>query len=128
RDDAEDLLREIYRRNLFVTPIDELVPVLRFHDLFRDFLLSSAKRRFSTGELAAMHVRAAHAEKVPARAMAHLIEAQAWKEALDRIASIGEALLAEGAIGTVERWFEQIPEAERRADPHVAYLDGTCGW
>lgn len=128
RDDAEDLLREIYRRNLFVTPIDELVPVLRFHDLFRDFLLSSAKRRFSTGELAAMHVRAAHAEKVPARAMAHLIEAQAWKEALDRIASIGEALLAEGAIGTVERWFEQIPEAERRADPHVAYLNGTCGW
>jgi DNA-binding CsgD family transcriptional regulator len=38
------------------------------------------------------------------------------------------ALLAEGAIGTVERWFEQIPEAERRADPHVAYLNGTCGW
>jgi len=128
QDDAEAQLRELYRRNLFVTPIDELVPVLRFHDLFRDFLQASARRRFTSEELAALHVRAANAETAPARAVAHLIEARAWKEALIRIATIGEGLLAEGAIGAVERWFEQIPETLRKEDPHVAYLNGTCGW
>ena len=128
QEDAEAQLRELYRRNLFVTPIDELVPVLRFHDLFRDFLQASARRRFTTEELAGLHVRAANAETAPARAVAHLIEARAWREALARIADIGEGLLAEGAIGAVERWFEQIPEALRKEDPHVAYLNGTCGW
>ena len=115
--DAESLLRELYRRNLFVTPIDELTPVLRFHDLFREFLQSAAKRRFTPAELASLHVRAAHAETVPARAVAHFIEAQAWKDALLRISAIGENLLAEGAITSVERWFEQIPEAIRAAGP-----------
>jgi LuxR family maltose regulon positive regulatory protein len=128
REDAGDLLRELYRRNLFVTPIDEMVPVLRFHDLFRDFLLSAAKRRYSQEELAALHVRAANAETVPARAVAHLIEARAWQQALLEISRVGEELLAEGAIGVVERWFEQIPESIRAQDAHVAYLNGTCGW
>jgi LuxR family maltose regulon positive regulatory protein len=128
RDDAGLLLRELNRRNLFVTPIDELVPVLRFHDLFREFLKAAARRRFSVEELDELHVRAAGAETVPARAVAHLIEARAWKEALARIGSIGEGLLAEGAISTVERWFEQIPESVRSQDAHVAYLNGTCGW
>lgn len=128
RDDAEEQLRELYRRNLFVTPIDETVPVLRFHDLFRDFLQSAARRRLSPDDLAALHVRAARAEKVPARAVAHLIEARAWQEALVLIARVGDELLAEGAIGAVERWFVQIPEAVRESDPHVAYLNGTCGW
>jgi LuxR family maltose regulon positive regulatory protein len=128
REDAGLLLRELNRRNLFVTPIDELVPVLRFHDLFREFLKSAARRRFSGEELDAMHVRAAGAETVPARAVAHLIEARAWEQALARIGSIGEGLLAEGAIGTVERWLEQIPGSVRSQDAQVAYLNGTCGW
>lgn len=128
REDAGSLLRELYRRNLFVTPIDELVPVLRFHDLFRDFLQATAKRRYPPEQLAALHVRAAQAETVPARAVSHLIEARAWQEALALIAKIGEELLAEGAIGAVERWIQQIPEAVRAADPHVAYLNGSCGW
>lgn len=123
-----ELLRELYRRNLFVTPIDELAPVLRFHDLFRDFLQTAARRRFTPEELAALHVRAAQSESVPARAVAHFIEAKAWKEALARVTTIGEGLLAEGAIGAVERWFEQIPEGLRADDPGIAYLNGTCGW
>lgn len=126
--DAGTLLRDTYRRNLFVTPIDEATPVLRFHDLFRDFLQSAAKRRFSGPELVALHIRAAEAEAVPARAVAHLIEARAWSKALARIATTGEAMLAEGAIGAVERWFEQIPEDIRASDPNVAALNGTCGW
>ena len=65
---------------------------------------------------------------MPARSVAHFIEAEAWNEALARISTLGEELLAEGAIGAVERWFEQIPEAVRADDANVAYLNGTCGW
>jgi LuxR family maltose regulon positive regulatory protein len=44
------------------------------------------------------------------------------------IAKIGEELLAEGAIGAVERWIQQIPESVRAQDANVAYLNGSCGW
>ncbi len=127
RADAGDLLRDISRRNLFVTTIDERAPVLRFHDLFRDFLQSELTRRFPN-EVPALHIRAAQAERVPTRSVGHYLQAQQWQAALDSITAQGEQLIAEGAVGTIERWFEQIPADVRAASPQVAFLNGTCAW
>ena len=41
------LLDELYRRNLFLTVVDEVTPVLRFHDLFREFLQRELERQTS---------------------------------------------------------------------------------
>lgn len=127
RSDSQRVLRELYRRGLFLTSIDEVTPVLRFHDLFREFLKTELRRRHGD-ELAALHTRAAEAERIRTRAVHHYIEAQQWERALALITELGEELLLEGAIGTLERWFEQIPATVRATSPHVAYLNGACGW
>ena len=127
RGDAREMLDQLYRRDLFLIALDEDGATLRFHDLFRDFLASELGRRWPQ-ELAELHARAARAEPVPSRAVAHWLKAQCWDEALAAMAACGEALLAEGGHATVERWLDQLPEAVRRSRPQAAHLRGLCAW
>lgn len=127
REDASAVLEDLYRRNLFLTAIDDTVPVLRFHDLFREFLEKELARRLP-GEVRSLHERAARAEDVPARAVHHYLAAECWDEAIGRILEVGEALLAEGGVATVERWIEQVPDDARAGSPRLAYLAGTSAW
>jgi LuxR family maltose regulon positive regulatory protein len=125
--EAEAMLAALLRSELFITAVDEYVPVLRFHDLFRDFLLVELERREPL-ELAALHGAAARAARNPARSIQHFLRAGLWDEAIARIARCGDELLGQGAIATVERWLEQLPAPVRAASAEVAYFDGFCGW
>ena len=60
RDDAEDVLDDLYRRNLFLAEVgaqhgpadddgDDAPPVYRYHDLFRDFLRQRLRRELQHG-------------------------------------------------------------------------------
>jgi LuxR family maltose regulon positive regulatory protein len=127
RNDARQVLESLYRRNLFLTALDETTPVLRFHDLFRDFLETELARR-DPALKRELHERAAAAERIDSRAIYHLLAAQHWDEAMARIARAGEERLAHGGIATVERWIDSIPEALRLENPLIPYLRGTCAW
>jgi len=127
REDAAALLDELYRRDLFLSVVDEAGPVLRFHDLFREFLEAELARRLP-GEVRTLHERAARAEATSARAIHHFLAGELWDEALWLILRVGESLVAAGAIATLERWIDQVPERVRRDDPHVSYLRGSCAW
>jgi LuxR family maltose regulon positive regulatory protein len=127
RDDSASLLDSLYRRNLFLTAIDEFVPILRFHDLFRDFLETELARR-DPALKRELHERAAAVESVASRAIYHLLVAERWDEAMSRIVEAGEERLAHGALATVERWIDTIPQQKRAAHPMIAYLRGTCAW
>ena len=128
REDAAEVLAELDRRDLFLSLVDEAGPVLRFHDLFREFLENELARRLAREDLRALHERAARAESTPARAVHHYLAGEFWGEALRLILSAGESLVAAGAIGTLERWIDQVPEPVRRGHAHVAYLRGSCAW
>jgi len=127
RADAAAVLEALYRRNLFLTAIDEFVPVLRFHDLFRDFLETELARR-DPGLKRELHERAARVESVASRAIYHLLVAERWEEAMQRIAEAGEERIAHGAIATVERWIDTIPAEKQATQPLIAYLRGFCAW
>lgn len=127
RADARQVLESLYRRNLFLTAVDELTPVLRFHDLFREFLEAELARRNPALKLE-LHERTARAERTRSRAIYHLLAAQRWDDAMERIASAASERLAHGGIATVERWIDAIPEAIRARNPVISYLRGTCAW
>jgi LuxR family maltose regulon positive regulatory protein len=127
RTDSRRILEALYRRNLFLTATDDAVPVLRFHDLFREFLQSELERRYPQ-RIAELHERAGRAEQSLARAVAHFIKARRWAEAIQLIIRNGETMLAGGDHAVVERWIDQIPESARRHDPWMSYLRGFCGW
>ena len=116
RTDARQVLESLYRRNLFLTAVDEVTPVLRFHDLFREFLEAELARR-DPALKRELHERAAAAETIDSRAIYHLLAAQRWDEAMQRIVRAGEERLAHGGIATVERWIDAIPEQVRAGNP-----------
>jgi LuxR family maltose regulon positive regulatory protein len=124
--EARALLRALYRRDLFVTAIDGEIPVLRFHDLFRDFLqhrLAAEPER-----LRALHSRAARAERDLARAIGHHLAAREWGDALALLAGASDTLLAEGGHQSMERWLDRIPEAAADSNFRWHYLRGVCAW
>lgn len=124
--DTRRLLDELYRRNLFLTVIDDVTPVLRLHDLFREFLLRELERSVSPQELRELHARAARA--APSRAVTHWLKAEAWDEAVEAIARCAEPLLAEGGHALVERWIRQLPDEQQQNRPEIAHLLGLCVW
>ena len=85
RADSHRILDELYRRNLFITVVDESTPVLRFHDLFRDFLQGELQRR-SPQLIRTLHAQAAQGEPVSPRAVVHWLRAERWDEAAAAIA------------------------------------------
>ncbi|MEC5384774.1 LuxR C-terminal-related transcriptional regulator [Uliginosibacterium sp. H3] len=127
RDDAHDVLDTLYRSNLFLTVLDEHVPVLRFHDLFAEFLQTRLAQRHA-GLVRSLHARAARAEQVPLRAVAHFLKAGEWAEAIATMGRCVEPLLAEGGQATVARWIAQLPEAIVRDNADVDYLQALCAW
>jgi LuxR family maltose regulon positive regulatory protein len=127
RTDARQVLEGLYRRNLFLTAIDEMTPVLRFHDLFREFLEAELARR-DPHLKRELHERTAKAERMRSRAIYHLLAAQRWDEAMARIAEAAGERLAHGGIATVERWIDAIPDSVRSGNPMISYLRGTCAW
>jgi LuxR family maltose regulon positive regulatory protein len=127
RDDSREVLEALYRRNLFLTAIDEQTPVLRFHDLFRDFLTGELERR-RPGHARDLHERAGRVETSTPRAIAHFLAAERWEDAIVRILESGEPLLIEGGHATLERWIDSIPETHRAQHPQLGYLRGICAW
>jgi LuxR family transcriptional regulator, maltose regulon positive regulatory protein len=127
RTDSKQVLESLYRRNLFLTITDETAPVLRFHDLFREFLQNELERRHPQLVLQ-LHERAGRAEPSLPRAIAHLLKAQRWDEAMELIAAHGEAMLMSGDHSALERWIDQIPEGARSSNAQMSYLRGVCAW
>lgn len=130
RADATAVLDGLYGRQLFLTALDEAVPVLRFHDLFRDFLRGELDRR-QPGLAADLHARAAAAETLAGRidrAVPHWLAAERWPEALAGLRRIADGLLAVGGTQRLERWLEQLPPDWREQHAEVALLRGLCAW
>ncbi|HEY5808321.1 MAG TPA: LuxR C-terminal-related transcriptional regulator, partial [Povalibacter sp.] len=127
RTDARQVLESLYRRNLFLTAIDEMTPVLRFHDLFREFLEGELARR-DPDLKRELHERTALAERTRSRVIYHLLVAQRWDEAMQRIAVAAAERLEHGGIATVERWIDAIPDEVRAGNAMISYLRGTCAW
>ena len=127
RADARAVLEALYARQLFLSALDDVAPVLRFHDLFRDFLRAELERR-QPGLAPALHARAAAAEASAERAIPHWLAAGRWAEALACLRQMADGLLAVGGTHRLERWLEQLPPDWRAADADVALLRGLCAW
>jgi LuxR family maltose regulon positive regulatory protein len=126
-DDARAMLRALYRQDLFVTAIDATVPVLRMHDLFRDFLQARLEAT-DPRRLPLLHERAAAAEPSLPRAIGHCIAGRHWERALGLMAAHADRLVEEGHRLAMQRWLEQVPEPLVTASEQGLYLRGYGAW
>ncbi len=125
--DTQFILNELYRRNLFLTALDDMAPILKLHDLFRDYLKCELELRYP-GLKEDLHAKAAVAEPVLPLAIMHWLKAKRWDEAVTLIQSCSASLMAEGGYALLERWLNQLPEHIQNDRPEVAQLKGICKW
>ncbi len=127
RNDAQTVLENLYRHNLFLIQVGETGKVYRYHALFAEFLLEQVKSE-NPERITALHRLAAEAQKTtaPARAVAHYLAAELWDEAAQYIEQASESFLRQGMFKMLYGWIEVLPPTIRDTHPSLLYILGVC--
>jgi len=125
---ADMILRDLLRRNYFISRRTGAAVRYEFHPLFRSYLLEELRRRSDPEMLRQLQLRAG-------RILAECGEDDAAVELLSRAGAVEELvmlvlgragqLIAEGRFLTLEQWLQVIPEDVRRAQPWLVYWLGV---
>ena len=129
---AADLLADLARRSLFTERRKGVAPphviTYTFHALFGEFLRARAARELDATALRALQTQAADilaAEGQADAAIAQLIAAQAWHEALDLLMAHAGRFMAQGRTATVRDWILALPNRQRESAQALYWL-GCC--
>ncbi|MBI2864396.1 MAG: AAA family ATPase [Chloroflexi bacterium] len=125
RTDAETLLEQTAKRNLLMQALGEGSSSYRYHPLFAEFLQRRLAQE-TPERVAELHCRAAEAENVPARAIAHYLAAELWERAAEAIEKIGDKLVQDGLCQTLRNSIEALPVPVREARLRLLHLLGVC--
>jgi LuxR family maltose regulon positive regulatory protein len=125
KEDGEALLQELTRKNLFVQafPDPNRGFVFRYHNLFRTFLTTLFRTRFSEEEQCLWHRRIGECYEQKGTAMEaipHYLEARDYPAARDLIRREGVKSIRDGRIGELIGWLQGLPEPLVRDDPWLA--------
>ena len=125
--DAEGILRELTRRNLFVQGVYESEKgwVFRFHQLFREFLLNRFRETFNEAERKALYRKAArlHEERGDFEPAVRLyLEAGDLAAAAAVIRQIGPLLCDQGRTADLSGFLEALPPEMIQSDPWLLLL------
>lgn len=105
-------LQEIERAGLFLAQADMEGKWMRFHNLFRQFLLRKAATIHTEAELKRRHLRIAdwyEAQGHHEEAILHWLEAGATDRAAENLAGIIDDLVAHERLGLIESYADRLP-------------------
>lgn len=128
--DAGLLLEEIYRRNLFLTAVydsNKEEAYYCYHDLFAEFLVRQLRRE-RQADLKTLHRKAGANHPDAVRAVHHLLAAQEYDLAAQRITDEAPEMYNNGLYKLLQGWIESLPEATREDHPWILYYHGACQW
>lgn len=125
--DAQEVIEELYRRNLFLTQVGETGDIYRYHGLFSEFLCKQLKSE-QPDRFIELNRRAALAQMAvaPDRAISHYLAAESWEEAAQIIELTSEELMQKGYLRTLTGWIDSVPISIRISHPRLQYLLGWC--
>lgn len=133
---AADLLTDLVRRSLFTerrdaaarSDHDTLAFTFTFHALFSEFLRARAAELLTPAALRDVQLRAAqllaahgHADA----AIARLIDAAAWDQAVSLLLQHAAAFVAQGRTAMVRDWIVALPQ-DAKTHRQVGYWLGYC--
>jgi len=128
RSDSLNVLLELERLNLFVSPVDERGGRYRYHSLFRGFLLNQLENHHHQ-ELASLHVAASHVfveMHRPIPAIRHALKARAPEVALPLLYQHVDQLISEGRLRFLASCLEDLPKGELEHHPHLHINHAWC--
>ncbi len=125
---AAQQLAALAESNLFTTVSLDGPPTLRFHPLFRDFLVHRATSDLPADEVHAIRVRAAtmlEARGMVAEAVQVLLEAKAWDRLVHLMLTHAPTLMSQGRHTTLGQWLAHLPVGLVEGDPWLLYWLGA---
>lgn len=114
-----DLIEQLRLRHLFITEFEGDEGRLRYHDLFREFLQATLRRRNKAHYRRLMH-RAAQAYVARGewdRAVSRYLELGEYEPVADIVERTANALYETGRWDTLASWIDALPEGLRNAHP-----------
>ncbi len=129
--DGAGILSDLEQRGLFTNRLDAAEARYRYHGLFRDFLERRLIAERTDGEVTGLHIHAASYfethEQWP-QAIHHYLKAGLTPQAARLIARYGEDVVAEGRLGLVDEWLQQLPAKAIHDNARLSLLYGeACG-
>ena len=126
--DGGRVLSELEQRGLFTYRLDA-DERYRYHVLFRDFLERKLAIERSEGEVDGLHIHAASyfetTEEWPA-AIHHYLRAGLQPQAARLIARYGEEVAAEGRLGLIDEWLQEVPPKTIQENARLSLLHGEA--
>ena len=116
------MLRELARRDAFVSPLDESGSWYRYHPMFADVLRAELHRRLA-GDVPELHRIAAvwhAAHGSPRDAIRHAVAAGDWLLAAELIGKHWLVFVLRGSGAQLHQLVEQIPKEAVRSDAELA--------
>lgn len=120
-------LEGLEQRGLFTYRVDE--KRYRYHNLFREFLEKRLSRERGEAEITGLHIHAASYYETSAewpQAIHHYLKAGLQRQAARLIARHGEDVVAEGHLGMVDEWLQQLPPRTIRENARLSLLHGQA--
>ena len=120
-------LLQLEHAGLFTYRLDEAR--YRYHGLFRDFLERRLSEERTDAEVTGLHIHAASYFETSTEwpeAIYHYLRAGLQRQAARLIARYGEDVVAEGRLGMVDEWLQQLPEKAIHDNARLSLLHGEA--
>jgi len=120
---GKQMLEELERNNLFVTPLDDRREWYRYHRLFADLLrqrLQSAATAEGESSVTELNLRAARwfeAQGMLPEAIRHTLTAGEYLAASELIERAAPMAWRSGELATLQEWLDALPEAVTASRP-----------
>ncbi len=126
---AARILSYLDHHHVFIEPVPGGATSFRYHALFREFLLSRAKRECAPEELSGIRRAAAAILEESGQieeAVALLRENGEWDEFARVIRVHGPGLVRMGRCRSLREWTEDLPKETMEKRPWLSYWMGIC--
>ncbi|MBV6397009.1 MAG: HTH-type transcriptional regulator MalT [Anaerolineales bacterium] len=128
--DAQSILEELEKQNLFLSSLDSQKRWYRYHYLFREFLLSRVQRVEAESVIGLERSAGAHYESQGELEVAlnHYLNAREY-ESSARVVSIFAADYVErGRVEALHRYLSALPARIMKANPELSLQHGNAHW
>jgi len=125
---AGRILNHLSRNNFFTIRYDLPEPVFQYHPLFREFLLSRA-RRLPDAELKRLRTRSAavlEQNRAYESALSIYLDLGAWNEFERCLLLLAPGLLEQGRHQVLAQWLAHIPQAQLAQQAWLLHYLGRC--
>jgi len=126
---ASSILSTLNRNNYFIEKRFQNEPIYQYHPLFREFLLSHAKKIFATETLFLLYSRAAKLLEESGQtesAVSLLREAGDWDGLVRLITKHAPLMIAQGRYHPLEDWLNSLPVKILESNSWLLYWMGSC--